>query len=53
MTCTCTRLNVQGKNESFELNFRVFDPTPLRKGAAGRICSTCRFLIVILTLLNT
>ena len=36
-----------------ELNFRVFDPNPLRKGAGGRICSTCRFLMVILELLNT
>ena len=39
------RLYVQGKNER-ELNSRVFAPT-LRKGAAGRICSTCRVLIVI------
>ena len=45
------KINVQGKNER-ELNFRVFGPTPLRKGAAGRICSICRFLIVILEILD-
>ena len=49
---TCARLNVQGKNER-ELNFGVFAPTRLRKGAAGCICSRCRFLILILELLNT
>ena len=49
---TCARLNVQGKNKR-ELNFGVFAPTHLRKRVAGRICSRCRFLILILELLNT
>lgn len=52
VTYTCARLNVQRKNKR-ELNFGVFAPNRLRKGAAGHICSRCRFLILSLELLNT